>query len=392
MKYIAATLIFIVALNVGLAQPYKRVHRKSVVADAHNDFLTESVTKQVSFEQDLKGITHSDLKRMKEGGIDVQIFSIWCDGRQTAPFAYANRQIDTLYAVALRNPRKISIVKTPGELKRAVRQGKLGAMIGVEGGHMIENDLRKLDSLFNRGARYLTLTWNNSNPWASSAMEESSDTLLHQPKGLSVFGRQVVERMNELGMMVDLSHVGEQTFWDAINVTSKPVILSHSDCHQLCPVFRNLTDEQVKAVGKNGGVINVNFFSGFLDSNFNKHQRAFIQKHRTEFDSLKKINPQPVFAFKFLDEKYPSELEQMRPPLSLLLDHIDHIVNLIGVDHVGMGSDFDGISSTPQQLDDVTGYPLITKGLLARGYSKKEVRKILGGNFIRLFSDNSTKK
>jgi len=389
IKYLVVTLVSAVALNVGAAQKFKRFHQRSVVADAHNDFLTEALTKNVSIDQNLEGVTHSDLQRMKKGGVDVQVFSIWCDGLQLAPFAYANRQIDTLYAFASRNAARMSIVKTPAELKGAVRQKKLAAMIGVEGGHMIENDLVKLDSLYNRGARYLTLTWNNSNAWATSAMEESSDTLLHQPKGLSDFGRQVVQHMNQLGMMVDLSHVGEQTFWDVIRLTSKPVILSHSDCFFLCPVFRNVTDEQVLAVGKNGGVINVNFFSGFLDSNFSKYQQVFMQKHQTENDSLQKTGLKPTMVLKGLFEKYAAEIELMRPPLSMLLDHIDHIVKLIGVDHVGMGSDFDGVSSLPQELGDVTRYPLITKGLLARGYSKKDVRKILGGNFIRLFRENS---
>ena len=176
-------------------------------------------------------------------------------------------------------------------------------MMGMEGGHMMENNLDKLDSLFNRGVRYMTLTWNNSNPWATSAMEETYDSLLHQPKGLSEFGKRVVQHMNKLGMMVDLSHVGERTFWDAINTTTKPVVVSHSCCYSLCHAFRNLKDDQIKAVGKNGGVIHLNFYSGFLDSNYHRRDSIFDLQHTAEKDSLLKLNPEPYFTNKVLYEK-----------------------------------------------------------------------------------------
>ena len=388
MRFTVSAIIFFIITNSSIAQDYRKLHFKSILADTHNDILTTALDKGVSFDQNLKGKTHSDLQRMKEGGVDVQVFSVWCDGLKKNPYAYANLQIDTLYAWTVRNPSEMMIVKTPDDLKLAVKQHKLAAMIGMEGGHMMENNLNKLDSLFNRGVRYMTLTWNNSNPWATSAMEETRDTLLHQPKGLSAFGKQVVQHMNKLGMMVDLSHVGERTFWDAINTTTKPVIVSHSCCYSLCHAYRNLKDDQIKAVGKNGGVIHLNFYSGFLDSNYHRLDSIFDLRHKVEKDSLLKQNPEPYFANKILYEKYNTEVQQMRAPLSLLLDHLDHIVQLIGADHVGLGSDFDGINSTPQQLDDVTGYPLITKELLARGYSKKDIKKILGGNFVRLFEEN----
>lgn len=197
--------------------------------------------------------------------------------------------------------------------------------------------------------------------------------------------------MNELGMMVDLSHVGEQTFWDAINVSTKPVLVSHSNAYTLCPFRRNLKDDQILAVGKNGGVIHLNFFSGFIDSNFFRNSDAFNLLHKTERDSLLKINPEPYFSDTYLFNKYPDEVTALRPPLSMLIDHLDYIVKLIGVDHVGLGSDFDGVNSLPQQLDDVTTFPLITQELLKRGYSKKDIRKILGENFLRLFEANQSK-
>jgi len=392
MRFTLPAIVFLLLTNSSIAQDYRKLHFKSILADTHNDILTTALDKGVSFDQNLKGKTHSDLQRMKEGGVDVQVFSVWCDGLKKNPYAYANLQIDTLYAWVSRNPSEMIIVKTPDDLKLAVKQKKLAAMMGMEGGHMMENDLNKLDSLFNRGVRYMTLTWNNSNPWATSAMEETRDTLLHQPKGLSTFGKQVVQHMNKLGMMVDLSHVGERTFWDAIATSTKPVIVSHSCCYSFCHAYRNLKDDQIKAVGKNGGVIHLNFYSGFLDSNYHKLDSIFDLRHKAEKDSLLKQNPEPYFANKILYEKYDSEVQQMRAPLSLLLDHLDHIVKLIGADHVGLGSDFDGINSTPQQLDDVTSYPLITKELLARGYSKKDIKKILGGNFIRLFKANMAAK
>ena len=195
--------------------------------------------------------------------------------------------------------------------------------------------------------------------------------------------------MNELGMIVDLSHVGEQTFWDAIQTTTKPVIASHSCAHALCPVFRNLKDDQIRAIAKNGGVIHLNFFSGFVDPDFFRRDSAFRLRHKAEYDSLLKLNPEPYFANQKLFTKYADEVTSLRPPISKLLDHLDYIVKLVGADHVGMGSDFDGINSSPQQLDDVTNYPLITAELVKRGYSKKDIRKILGGNFIRVFEANS---
>lgn len=237
MKSIVLSFTLVVVTFASSGQAYKKLHNQSIVVDTHNDILTTALEKQVSFDNDLKGTTQTDLKRIKQAGIDIQIFSVWCDGLKKNPFAYANLQIDTLYKWIARNPSKMLIVKTPQDIARAVADNKTGAMIGVEGGHMIENDLKKLDTLYACGVRYMTLTWNNSNPWATSAMEETQDTLLHQAKGLSAFGKSVVQHMNKVGMMVDLSHVGEQTFWDAINITTKPVIVSHSSVYNLCPNY-----------------------------------------------------------------------------------------------------------------------------------------------------------
>lgn len=388
MKYY--TLLFLLMGFSAQSQNIKKLHNKATVIDTHNDFISTGIEKNKSFDMQLKGITHSDLNRMKTGGIDIQIFSIFCDetyGNGIA-YAFANREIDTLYATAQRNPEKMMIVQSPKELSTAVKLGKLGAMIGVEGGHMIEDKMEYLEALYTRGARYMTLTWNNSTSWASSAADERAKKNLGRAYGLTEFGKAIVKRMNELGMIVDISHVGEQTFYDAIATSTKPVIASHSCTYALCPVPRNMTDDQIKALGKNGGVIHLNFYSDFIDSTFKQKNDAFLKKHEAEKIEMLKNNPSDFYANLVLHERYKDEIDGVRPPLSLLIDHLDHIVKLIGVDHVGIGSDFDGIDSSPRELNDVTDMPLITEELLKRGYSKKDIVKILGGNFIRVFKAN----
>lgn len=382
---VTALLFFATA---GYNQSYKRIHKKAVLADTHNDFPSASIEKKVSLDDNLKGKTHSDLLRMKQGGVDVQVFSIFCGPEQQLPYAFANREIDSVYEWTRRNPEKMTIVKTPAELKHALKEKKLAAMMGVEGGHMIEDKIENLDALYVRGARYMTLTWNNSPSWATSAADETTkgDSLPH--KGLTDFGKKIVMRMNELGMMIDMSHVGEQTFWDAIKISTKPVIASHSCVWNLCPHRRNLKDDQIKAIAKSGGVIFLNFFAGFVDSSFEKKLTAFNTLHQPEIDSLINKGTQPNYAGIMVAEKYTDELMSIRPPLSMLLDHLDYIVKLVGVDYVGMGSDFDGINAAPRELNGVEDFPLITKALLEKGYSKKDIRKILGENFLRVFKAN----
>jgi membrane dipeptidase len=253
---------------------------------------------------------------------------------------------------------------------------------------MIEDRMDYLDSFYRRGVRYMTLTWNNSTPWATSALDETSKAFIVTSYGLTDRGKAIVRRMNQLGMLVDLSHVGEQTFWDAIHTVNKPVICSHSSVYALCPVFRNLKDDQIKAVGVNGGVIQVNFYSGFLDSNYMPRMTRFMGRHKIEMDSMTAARMPNYAINEWLSKKYPAEADSLRAPLSLLMDHIDYLVRLIGPDHVGLGSDFDGIESPPQQLDDVTTYPLVTRELLRRGYKPADIEKILGGNFIRVLKAN----
>ena len=394
--FIAASICLLA--YTGYTQSYKRIHAKAIVVDTHNDILMKAADKGIVFDQDLSGKTHSDLARWKKGGLDVQIFSVYCDGDLKNPFAFANREMDSLDAVAFRNPDKIVKVYNYAELLQAVKQHKIAAMFGVEGGHMIEDDLNKLDSLFKRGARYLTLTHNIAPSWATSAANEvnpnpSKGGALNSEgkKGLTNFGKQVVMRMNQLGMMIDVSHVGDQTFWDVIAITTKPIIASHSSVYSLVPHRRNLKDEQIKAIAKNGGVIQINFNPGFIDSSFGKKEAAFLKLHAAENDSLIKSGMGDFYTMNYLYGKYAAEANSIRPPLHLLIDHIDYIAKLVGVDYVGLGSDFDGINLTPEQLDDVTTYPLITKALVERGYNKKDITKILGGNLLRVLQANETK-
>ena len=295
MKSIFLLGISILFLASAKSQSYKKIHADAIVCDSHNDIISTCIEKGYSFDQDLTGKTHSDLNRMFKGGLDIQAFSIFCDGQQKNPYQFANREIDTLYAWVKRNPSKMMLVSTPAQLDEAVKEHKLACMMGVEGGHMIENDLGKLDSFYNRGVRYMTLRGiiitrgppaPNTNPEIKKRRESG---YYFAKKGLNDFGKEVVKRMNELGMMVDLSHPGEQTFWDAISISTKPVLVSHSDAYTLCPVFRNLKDDQIKAVAKNGGVIDLNFYPAFLDSTVGAKQKILFPKHRAEKKALDSI-------------------------------------------------------------------------------------------------------
>jgi membrane dipeptidase len=385
MKYLIPLCL---ALSIGAKG--QAIHFKSILVDTHNDAVSACIEKKVSLDQDLTGINHSDLKRFKEGGVDYQLFSIFCDGEKKNPYAFAMREMDTIDAVAARHPDKMVVAKNWKQIEQALKEGKLVAQYGVEGGHMIEDDLNKLDTFYKRGARYMTLTWNNSPSWASSHTDEK-DPKYTGHKGLNTFGKEVIKRMNKLGIIVDISHVGEATFWDAIHTTTKPVIASHSNAYAICGVSRNLKDEQIKAVGKNGGVIHLNFYSAFVDSNYGKKAAAFHNAHAKEIDSLVANGMQKSYAAIVIADKYKAESDAIKPDIELLMKHFDHIVKLIGVDHVGLGSDFDGIDSAPKQLKTVLDYPLFTQALIKRGYKDADITKVLGGNFLRVYRANNSK-
>ncbi len=372
------------------AQDYQRMHHNAVLVDTHNDILMKVVDLGLDFDSDLRGTAHSDLSRMLEGGIDVQVFSIYCDGDVLDPFALANREMDSLDAAVSRNPDKIVKVGSYDEIMKAIDGKKMAALFGVEGGHMIEDNLDKLSALYQRGARYLTLTHNISPSWVSSAMDETLNPEMPE-KGLTDFGKQVIRKMNSLGMLIDVSHLGDHAFWEVITLSSKPIFASHSSVYSLVPHRRNLKDDQIKAIAKNGGVIQVNFHPGFIDSSFEAKERVFLERHAVEMDSLLRSGLSEFYVMDTLYRTYSEEIQDMRPPLSMLIQHIEYIINLVGVDYVGLGSDFDGINLTPQLLEDVTSYPMITKALIEKGYSEADISKILGGNFLRVLKANESK-
>ncbi|WP_411275638.1 dipeptidase [Daejeonella sp.] len=364
-----------------------KLHNKAIVVDTHGDIMSDQIKFGIDIGKRQTG-GNFDLIRAKEGGLDVQVFSIWCDA--SGGFAMANRQIDSLVALAARHPGMFKLVRTASELKLVVKSKRMAGMIGVEGGHMIESKMEYLEALAARGMTYMTLTWNNSTPWASSAYDETfrKDSLKHV--GLTDLGKQIVKRMNELGVIVDLSHVGEKTFYDAISTSTKPVMASHSSAYVFNAHQRNLKDDQIKAIARTGGVVFVNFYSGFLDSTYTRKQQKFNADHKAELDELtKKTNLSN--AQNQINAKYGQEINDMRAPLDLLVAHIDHMVKLVGSEHVGLGADYDGAESYPQHLDDVSDYPVLTEALIKKGYSTKDIKNILGANFIRLLKANTLK-
>lgn len=384
MKKLILGISFLCITLTVLGQSTKQIHDKAIVVDTHGDILFNQIVSGIDIGK-LQNVGNFDLVRAKKGGLDVQVFSIWCN--EKGGYDLANQEIDSLYSLIKRYPSKITLVRNAAELENAVNEKKLAAMIGVEGGHMIENSFEKLEKLAQRGMAYLTLTWNNSTAWSSSAAEETTGKIKPNNAGLNDFGKQVIHKLNDLGVMVDLSHVGIKTFFDAINESKKPVLVSHSCVYQLNPVPRNLNDEQIKAVGKNGGLISLNFYSGFLDSTYNNKQKQFFAKHSVELKALSEKYGRSK-AIDTLIAKHQIDADATRPSIEVLIDHVDYIVKMIGVDHVGFGADFDGAESFPLGINSVADYPKITAALLKRGYNSSDITKMLGGNFIRVLKAN----
>jgi membrane dipeptidase len=376
---------------------YMILHRSALVADGHNDTAGRMLDEGIDISKRLAD-GNLDIPRLKEGGLDLPFFAAWVDPKYMSSGTGKNKNqsaervqamIDAVEKLAAANPHDVGFAKSAAEAEQLIAESKIAIAMGIEGGHAIENSLGELERFARRGIRYMTLTWNNSLDWATSGKDEAEKKEL-KFRGLTKFGRQVVRKMNELGVMVDISHVGVQTFWDALITTRKPVIASHSSVYALCPHFRNLRDDQIKAVAKNGGVILINFYAGFLDSTYDRKRAKYEPL-------LKKLRQQAVDAdgtfnqVKFgqlVQEQGNDELNSLRPPLTLLIDHIEYIAKLAGPEYVGLGSDFDGVSALPQDMDDVTKLPLITKSLQQRGWSDDAIKKILGGNFLRVWKAN----
>jgi len=367
---------------------FRTLHLGAIVADTHNDVVQRILEGDNLSNRTHRG--HSDLPRFTEGGLDIEMFSIWVppERKDKSYFDQANEEIDSIESLARRNPEKIGIARNARQIQTLLDEKKFVAMLGLEGGHHIEDNLDYLEHFYNRGVRYMTLTWNNSTSWAASAYDETVHPELLQHKGLTAFGKSIVKRMNELGMLVDVSHVGEATFWDVMKVTKKPIMASHSSVWKLCPHRRNLKDDQLQAIAKTGGVVFINFLPNFIDSTFSEKERRLRETHKERIDSLRPTHKWEDFKFhSAVAGMLKDEYMRIRPPLQVLINHFDYAIKLIGADHVGLGSDFDGIHTTPLELDDVTFLPNITRELLNRGYSEPDIRKVLGENFLRMIRE-----
>jgi len=360
-----------------------RIHRDAIVVDGHNDVATWIL--DYGFDLGFDGSdpskknaelywivpwllptpsgdelrTHTDLRRLQAGGVDAQFFSIFPHPRfASKPGGTKQRALDMMAALneqIRRHSNQLAMAGSASDVRRIVGEGKIAALMGLEGGHAIEGQPNNLAQFYRLGIRYMTLTWSNTNDWADS----SSDVPLHG--GLADLGRDVVREMNRLGMMVDVSHASDDTFWDVMAVTRAPIIASHSSVRALVENPRNMSDEMLRAVARNGGVVMVNFGGSFLD-------RRKAGTWKAVSDIVVHFGPSRV-------------------PLGSLLDHIDHVARVAGIDHVGLGSDFDGTMFLPEGLKDVSGFLKITAALVERGYSEAQIRKILGENTLRVLSE-----
>ncbi len=381
------------APDAAISAKARRIHDSALIVDTHADtpqrFLDEGYD---IGSTDPNDIGHISLEKARRGNLGAEFFSIWVDP-QTTQGNYARHSfdlIDSVYEQAAHHPDRMMMAFSTADIERAHRQHKLAALMGIEGGHSIENDMHLLRDFYRLGVRYMTLSWSNTNEWADSSGDIDDQKVQHH-NGLTDFGKQVVLEMNRLGMMVDISHVADKTFWDAIATTKAPVIASHSSARALVNAPRNMTDDMLKAVAKNDGVIQVNFFNGFDDETFRKtldaqakDHAAAIQKFVDEQKALGK--PVDYVQVDRIEREWMAKIP--RPPLKALIDHIDHIAKVAGVDHVGLGSDFDGVSgATPQGIDSASDLPKITQALLERGYSAEDIAKILGGNLMRVFRE-----
>lgn len=382
--------LFFLCAQSACTHKYQKVHDEIVVVDGHNDVIYESILSGKDIGKSLSS-GHTDIPRLKKGGVNVQVFAVWSDDSEWGDgkaFKHANDQIDALEKAIQKNQRSIALVTQTEDIPKVLIKGKIAAVIGVEGGNMIESSTENLEALYQRGVRYLTLTWNYNLPWVTSAAIES-DEKTRTGKGLSSHGRQIIKKMNELGMMIDLSHGSRQTFYDVLEVTEKPILVSHSNAYALTPHYRNLDDEQLHALKENGGVVGVNFYSGFLDSSYNERVIALYKDYFGEKVDGKILESQNTWA---MYDKLPRNLQhEANTPIENLMKHIDYLVDIIGIDHVAVGSDFDGIESPPQGLEDVSKFPNLTKELLERGYSRGDIEKIMGLNFLRVWKENENR-
>ncbi len=364
------------------------IHLESFVADTHNDVLLRAMEGQNVLKYHPE--SHSDLEKFKLGGVDLQVFSIWVspDEKEKKYFENANDMINKLDFLISRVPKDWGLVKSYQDITYNSRKNKMSCVIGVEGGHIIGRDISKLEALHDRGMRYLGLTWNNSNHIASSAKDETFNRNSLSNIGLSNFGSEVVQKCNDLGVIIDVSHAGEQAFWDVVDQSQEPIIASHSSVYALCPHYRNLKDDQIKAIAKTGGAVFINFYPGYIDSTFQQKAEIINMKYEVELDILAEKYDPLSNQYWFEEMKLlKHEKARIAPNINDVIKHISYIVDLVGVDYVGIGSDYDGVEIMPTGLENVSKLPFLTKKLIEHGYTIREVRKILGGNFKRIFKE-----
>ena len=364
------------------------IHLESFVADTHNDVLLRAMEGQNVLKYHPE--SHSDLEKFKLGGVDLQVFSIWVspDEKEKKYFENANDMINKLDFLISRVPKDWGLAKSYQDITYNSRKNKMSCVIGVEGGHIIGRDISKLEALHDRGMRYLGLTWNNSNHIASSAKDETFNRNSLSNIGLSNFGSEVVQKCNDLGVIIDVSHAGEQAFWDVVDQSQEPIIASHSSVYALCPHYRNLKDDQIKAIAKTGGAVFINFYPGYIDSTFQQKAEIINMKYEVELDILAEKYDPLSNQYWFEEMKLlKHEKARIAPSINDVIKHISYIVDLVGVDYVGLGSDYDGVEIMPTGLENVSKLPFLTKKLIEHGYTIREVRKILGGNFKRIFKE-----
>jgi membrane dipeptidase len=386
---LAAVLVAFCAAAQTKVDPARveRLLQRAVVLDLHDDTTQMMVDEGYDLTQ-RHDYGQVDVPRMRQGHVEGVFLSIWTDAVGYTPPESIRRTLDQIDAVrreVARHPADLALATTADQVIAAKRRGQIAILMGVEGGHMIDSDLAVLRTYFDLGARYLTLTHTEHTPWA--------DTSSHPPahNGLTDFGRQVVHEMNRLGMMVDISHVSDKTFYDAVETSAAPAIASHSSCRALADVPRNMTDDMLRALAKNGGVVHINYFEGFLDRGFMDRMGA-LKDEQTQQDAREAEAPkfgdrsQLGPAVRTINQQRIAKLGRL--PLSRLLDHFDRAVKVAGVDHVGLGSDFDGADDQfPEGMADISKIPNLVRGLMERGYSDEDILKILGGNTLRVMRE-----
>ena len=364
----------------------RKLHFSAIVVDTHDD-TTQRFLDGNKFDlatRDHRGSI--DIPRMREGNLGAIFFSIWIPSKVTGPEAVkkAQTQIDAVLDQVQKHPKDLALATTADEVRKAHAEGKIAALLGVEGGHMINSDLNVLRNFAKLGVRYLTLTHSGNDEWADS----SGDKPAHN--GLTAFGKDVVREMNKLGVMVDISHVSDKTFYDALEVSKAPLIASHSSCRAICDAPRNMTDDMIKALAAKGGVIQINYHVAFLSQEFRNAEKTDPQINKSIALEVQKIcGDNEACQLMEGDRLTRVQVEKGKLPRvdwTKIIDHIDHAVKLVGADHVGLGSDFDG-ANMPYGMEDATHLPQITQALIERGYSDSDIKKILGENTLRLMSE-----